>query len=218
MDFKLTLKFLEDLAQNNNKEWFDANKKTYNTAKEQWLAFVALLIKHIGAFDKDVALLEPKKCIFRINRDIRFSKNKDPYKTNFGATISKFGSKNEFCGYYFHLEPNKSFIAGGVYMPMPDKLAAIRQEIDYNFVEFKKIIENKAFIQNFKSLSGEKLQRQPKGYEADNPAIEFLKHKSFLVEKKISNAQLNHKDFVTNTINDFKLMLPLNNFLFRSFK
>lgn len=216
MDFKQLLGFLKNLEKNNNKEWFDANKKQYESVRKEWIDFVGSVIKKAGAFDPAIQHLDPKKCIFRINRDIRFSKDKSPYKNNFGMALSSTGVKEEFVGYYLHIQPGKSFIAGGAYVPMPDKLAAIRQEIDYSFDEFKKIVSAKAFKDAFGNLSGEKLSRPPKGYEADNPAIEFLKHKSFIAEQPISDKQLMDSDFDAHLIKTLKAMKPLNDFLYRA--
>jgi uncharacterized protein (TIGR02453 family) len=126
---------------------------------------------------KDV---DASKAIFRINRDVRFSKNKAPYKTNFGASINPGGKKSMIAGYYVHIEPGKSFLAAGTYMPEAPYLSAIRQEIDYNLEEFKKIVGAKDFKKEFTSLSVEDaLKTVPKGYDKENPALEFLKLKHF---------------------------------------
>ncbi|MCG9879586.1 MAG: DUF2461 domain-containing protein [Bacteroidia bacterium] len=216
MNFKLLLSFLKDLSENNHKEWFDDNRKTYENLRKEWLQFAADAIKEVGKFDKEIASLEPKQCIFRINRDIRFSKDKSPYKTNFGLSLSKGGKRDDFCGYYLHVQPGASFLAGGSYMPMPAKLAAIRQEIDYNADEFLGIVENKKFKALFGKLSGETLQRPPKGYEAENPMLAYLKHKSFIAEYKLSDKELLKPDFDKKLIEVFAGMLPLNNFLYRA--
>ncbi len=213
MDFKALLTFLKGLEKNNNKEWFDANRKTYEGLRKEWIAFVEQMINEVGKFDKDVAILEPKQCIFRINRDIRFSNDKSPYKVNFGMSLSKLGKKDNFCGYYLHIQPGGSFAAGGTYMPMPDKLAAVRQEIDYNPEQFVKIVTDKTFKKWFDKLGGESLQRPPKGYEADNPMIQFIKHKSFLAEHKWSEKELQAVDFEKQLVQSFKAMAPLNEFL-----
>jgi uncharacterized protein (TIGR02453 family) len=131
-----TLQFLQSLQKNNNKPWFDENRKKYESAKENFAEFVEALINGIAAFDPTIQNLTAKNCMFRINRDVRFSKDKSPYKTNMGASISKGGKKINLAGYYFHCEPGKSFAAGGFYMPMAPELAKIRQEIDYNFKEW----------------------------------------------------------------------------------
>lgn len=216
MEFKPLLDFLKKLQKNNNKEWFDAHKKEYDSLRKEWLAYVSQLIKSTAAFDPDIAPLEAKNCIFRINRDIRFSQDKSPYKNNFGMSLSKGGKKTEFCGYYLHIQPGECFVAGGAYSPMPDKLAAIRQEVDYNLDEFQKIVSAKDFKALFGALSGDKLSRPPKGYEQDNPAVEFLKHKSFLAYKKISEKELLDKSFEKELLKTFKAMKPLNDFLNRA--
>ncbi len=216
MDFKSLLTFLANLQENNHKEWFDANKKPYEALRKQWIEFVSGMIIEVGKFDKDIAGLEAKNCIFRINRDVRFSADKSPYKNNFGMSLSKGGKKAEFCGYYLHVQPNGCFLAGGAYVPMPDKLAAIRQEIDYNAEEFKAIVEDKTFKKQFKKLTGDALQRPPKGYEADNPMIGFIKQKSFLAEYKLTNEDLQKRDFAKKAVEIFSAMHPLNDFLNRA--
>ena len=213
MDFKHLLDFLTRLNKNNNKEWFDANKKEYESLRKEWIDFVADCIQAFGAFDPAILELDPKKCIFRINRDVRFSKNKDPYKNNFGMSLSTGGKSSEFCGYYLHVQPGDCFIAGGAYQPMPDKLAAIRQEIDYNLDTFQKIVSGKTFKTQFGSLSGDKLSRPPKGYDADNPAVEYLKHKGFIAYRKVDDKTLLDKTFIKELVTSGKTMKPLIDFL-----
>jgi uncharacterized protein (TIGR02453 family) len=216
MNFTLLLSFLKELSANNSKEWFDDNRKTYDGLRKEWLNFAAIAITEVGKFDEKISLLEPKHCIFRINRDIRFSKNKSPYKTNFGLSLNTGGKKDYFCGYYLHVEPGNSFVAGGSYMPMPPKLAAIRQEIDYNADEFLAIVEHKTFKNSFGKLSGETLQRPPKGYEASNPMVGYLKHKSFIAEYKLSDKDLLNTNFIETLVAHFKLSTPLVSFLRRA--
>lgn len=216
MDFKSLLAFLAELQENNHKEWFDNNKKRYEKLRKEWVGFVSDMIIEVGKFDLDIANLEAKNCIFRINRDVRFSADKSPYKNNFGMSLSKGGKKAEFCGYYLHVQPNGCFLAGGAYMPMPDNLAAIRQEIDYNGEEFTGIVTDKVFKKHFKKLTGDTLQRPPKGYEANNPVIDFIKHKSFLAEYKLTNEDLQKKDFAKKALEVFSAMQPLNEFLNRA--
>ncbi|HEX8517433.1 MAG TPA: DUF2461 domain-containing protein, partial [Bacteroidia bacterium] len=134
-----TLEFLAKLKKNNTKDWFDKNRKEYDSAKENYKEFLAELILNISKFDPAVKSLEPKDCMFRINRDIRFSNDKTPYKTNIGASIAPGGKKSDSAGYYIHIQPGASFLAGGVWHPEPPQLNAIRQEIDYNMDEFRKL-------------------------------------------------------------------------------
>ncbi|MBW7844909.1 MAG: DUF2461 domain-containing protein [Bacteroidia bacterium] len=216
MDFEKLLNFLEELKLNNNKAWFDANRLRYSRLRSDWLDFVQEVINRVSVFDSTLKYLEPKQCIFRLNRDIRFSNDKTPYKTNFGMSLSKYGKKDNFCGYYLHIEPNNSFVAGGCYMPDAMLLAAIRQEIDYNANQFTSIVKDKKFIKTFGNISGEKLQRPPKGYDASNPMIEFLKLKSFLAEKELSNDEVKDKKILTNLQTHFQIMYPLNKFLYQA--
>ena len=216
MDIQSLIQFLTNLQENNHKDWFDLNRIQYDQLRADWIQLAANIIKQTADFDDDVLELDPKKCIFRINRDVRFSKNKAPYKNNFGISLSKGGKNTDFCGYYIHLQPGESFIAGGSYQPMPDKLAAIRQEIDYNFDEFKSIIEHKEFLKHFGTLTGDKLQRPPKGYDAENPAIEYIKHKGFLAFLKIDDKNLTEKELSKHCLSAFKAMKPLNDFLNRA--
>ena len=209
-----TIQFLKALKKNNSKEWFDQNRKSYEQAKENYMDFVEGILGRMKKIDTSLADLEPKQCVFRINRDVRFSKNKDPYKTNMGASFSKGGKKIQCAGYYFHLEPGGSFIGGGFWMPMAPELNKIRQEIDYNVEAFNKIINKKKFKDIFGSLSeSEKLSRPPKGYEADNPAIELLKLKSFIVMKEVKDAELIGKELANKVVDHFETMMPLVDFL-----
>jgi uncharacterized protein (TIGR02453 family) len=209
-----TIKFLKALEKNNSKEWFDQNRKTYEQAKANYLLFVEGVLAKMKKVDASLIDLEPKQCVFRINRDVRFSKNKAPYKTNMGASFSKGGKKVQCAGYYFHLEPGASFIGGGFWMPMAPELNKIRQEIDYNAADFKKILGHKKFKNNFGSLGEtEKLTRPPKGYEADNPMIEWLKLKSFVVMTTVKDDELTDKGLTDKVVDHFEAMMPLVDFL-----
>lgn len=211
-----TLKFLKDLKKNNNKPWFDNNRKSYDAAKADFIGFLETVIEKHGKKDPSIAHLLPKDCIFRINRDVRFSKDKSPYKTNMGASINKGGKKSMTAGYYFHLEPGGAFTGGGLYMAMPDQLKNIRQEIDYSWKEFQKIIGSKSFKSVYGDLyMGEdmKLVRPPKGYEADNPAIEYIKLKSWIGFHQLSDADLTSKELVKKTVHSFEALQPLLIFL-----
>ncbi len=210
-----TLKFLKDLKKNNNKPWFDENRKQYESAKADFYLAVDKLIEGIAKFDEPIGTLKAKDCAFRINRDVRFSKDKSPYKTNMGASITQGGKKINGAGYYFHCEPGQSFAAGGFYMPEAPQLAKIRQEIDYNFDEWKKIVESKTFKKYFTNgIEGiETLSRPPKGYDENNPAIEFLKMKGFIISRPFSDAELQDKNIQKEIIKTFEAMKPLIDFL-----
>ncbi len=212
-----TSRFLKDLKKNNNKPWFDAHRDAYTAARTDFDMLVASVLQETSKFDKSIFQLQPKDCVFRINRDVRFSKNKDPYKTNFAMYVSKGGKKAlNVAGYYFHFEPGQSFVAGGMWMPMAPELKKIRQEIDYCFDEFKKIVQAKKFKDSFGELDrseGVVLSRPPKDYDATNPAIEYLKLKSFIAMKKIDDKALAEKDVAKTIAGYFKIMQPLIEFL-----
>ncbi|TAL46657.1 MAG: DUF2461 domain-containing protein [Chitinophagaceae bacterium] len=216
-----TLKFLKDLKKNNNKAWFDVNRKRYEDAKADFANFIQQVIDGHGKKDKSISTLKAKDCLFRINRDIRFSKDKSPYKTNFGASINKGGKKAfSTAGYYFHLEPGQCFVGGGIYQPMPDELKKVRQEIDYNFNEFKKIIGSKKFKSFYGDLDKSdefSLSRVPKGYEPDNPAADYLRLKSFIAFVKISDTELTSKTLIKKTTEAFATLQPLLDFINESF-
>lgn len=172
------------------------------------------LIAGIAAFDTPIATLKAKDCTFRINRDVRFSKDKSPYKNNIAAYFNRNGKKGSGAGYYLHIEPGNSFAAGGMWMPEPKDLAKIRQEIDYNFDDWKKMISNAAFKKTFtEGIKGDALVRPPKGYDDTNPAIEYIKHKSFIVTRAFSDSEVLDKAFVKNATSVFKTMKPLIDFL-----
>jgi len=213
MELKPVLSFLKNLSKNNNKEWFDTHKKEYEIIKKEYLIWISELIKSISKFDPEYAGIEAKNCVFRINRDVRFSKDKSPYKTNFGAYINLGGKNSQMAGYYLHLEPGKSFIAGGMYMPQGETLAKVRQEIDYNLKAFEKIVTSSTFIKNFNHLKGDTLARPPKGYDENNPAINYLKHKSFLAWHEVKDDVVLSKEFSKHVLQVFKAMKPLNDFL-----
>lgn len=210
-----TLAFLAELKENNNKEWFDANRKRYEAVKKDIKENVQQLITGIAGFEPAIAAIKPKDCVFRINRDIRFSKDKSPYKTNLGAYISRGGKKSPHAGYYFHLEPGNCFLAGGMYGPESSVLNAVRQEIDYNTDEFKAIINSKEFKKLFGEIHGEQLKTAPKGYSKDHPEIELLRYKSYLMVHNISDKDVLNKNFTDKAVSVFEAMKPMNEFLNR---
>ncbi|HXH18685.1 MAG TPA: DUF2461 domain-containing protein [Chitinophagales bacterium] len=214
-----TLAFLRQLSRNNNREWFNANKHLYEAAKADFEKFVDELITAIGKFDKSVQGLQAKDCVFRIYRDVRFSKNKEPYKKNFGAYITSGGKKSMKPGYYIHVQPGgESFLAGGAYMPPPSVLSAIRQEIDYNQKEFERIIKSKSFVKYFKKLDGSRVKTAPKGYPKDHPSLELLKHKDFLAVHHLADSTLHSKNAIIRIAQAFRAMKPFNDFLARGYE
>ena len=212
-----TLQFLKKLDKNNNKAWFDANRKQYEAAKLDFANLTGQVIAQFGKKEPAIALLQPKECVFRINRDVRFSKNKAPYKNNMGASIKAGGKKSLVAGYYIHLEPGgKSFVGGGLYMPDAGIVGKIRQEIDYNYAEFLKIVQNKKFVAQYGGLDfseGMSLVREPKGYEKENPAITYIKLKSWVATAPLSDTALQDKNLATQLTKAFEYLQPLISFL-----
>lgn len=212
-----TLAFLQELGGNNTREWFEANRKRFEAAKKDIAANVDELIAGITAFDGSLAGLESKDAVFRIFRDVRFSTDKSPYKTNLGAWMARGGRKSPYAGYYFHIEPgNKSFIAAGSWQPPADVLKAIRDGIDYQPEDFRDLVNAKAFKETFSGLEGEKLRSAPKGYEKDHPALEFLKHKSFIVSRNYTDKEVSAPDFLEKALSAFGAGAPLVQFLNRA--
>ncbi len=212
---KSTLDFLTQIKCNNNRDWFIGNRAAYLDAKENFESFVQELINHIIEFEPIMKGLEVKSCVYRINRDIRFSNDKSPYKTHMGAFIVKGGKMNgdKFGGYYFHVEPGSSIIAGGAYNPPAPWLSAIREKIDDEPDRFLKIINNKDFIRYFGQLSGESLKKAPKGYPSDHPHLDLLKLKSYLVVNEVNDELVLSDDYFDHTLKVMKAMKPLNDFL-----
>jgi len=212
-----TLDFLIKSKKNNSKEWFDKNRPQYELIKIEFKSFINELIASIAKFDPSIKHLEAKDCIFRINRDVRFSANKAPYKTNIAAFISPEGKKSISAGYYIHIQPGNCFLASGMWMPPAPQLSAVRQEIDYNAEEFRKIILSKEFKKHFKELSQEdKVKTTPKGYEKTHSEIEFLKLKSFIAMKAIDDKEVLSKNFIKSICTSFEVAHPLNTFLRRA--
>lgn len=208
-----TLQFLKSLLKNNNREWFTEHKNLYVEAQKDVLLFVENLIEEMSKFDEEILKIDAKKALFRIYRDVRFSKDKSPYKTNFGAGLG-MGKGTKITGYYLHIEPGKSFLAGGVYQPESSVLKEIRKEISMNSNEFLKILEQKDFRNNFRGLSVEnKLQRVPAGFEKEDPMAEFLKLKNFIVVHPISDDSLIKESAAKDFAKIFKSIKPLNDFL-----
>lgn len=213
---KSTLDFLKALKKNNNKDWFEKNKEKYLSAKQNIDAMTDELIKSFSVFDKKLSGLKAKDCVFRIYRDVRFSKNKSPYKSNLGCVITAGGRKAEEAGFYIHIEPGKSFLAGGRWMPSSDHLKKIRQEIDYNGKQFRKILSDKNFNKYFGALDeseGYKLSRPPKGYDKDHPDVELLKLTSYIVWHQYNDKDITSKNFLKEITNGAKIMKPFLDFL-----
>jgi len=211
---KETLDFLKKLAKNNNREWFPANKKAFDAAQDNMTAFAGYLIGEIGKFDDAVAGLDPKACVFRIYRDVRFSKDKSPYKINLGAYISPGGRKSMQPGYYFHLQPGASFIAGGKHIPDGPETLKIRSAIANDTAEFLKIVNKKSYSDAFGRMFGDSLKSAPKGFDPEHKAIEYLKLKEFMAYTELHDDKfLTSTEFPKHLVKLMKEMFPLIAFL-----
>lgn len=211
-----TLDFLVDLKQNNERDWFSRNRRRYDEAKMNFESFVQAVIDRITEFDPILRGLEAKTCTYRINRDIRFTNDKTIYKTHLGAFIVKGGKRNgdRYAGYYVHVEPgNNSLIAGGAYIPPMPWLTAIREKIDEHGDLFMKIISKREFRDFFGEIEGERLKSAPKGYSRDHKFIEYLKLKSYLVSKNISDKDIAGEGCLDYIVKGSMIMKPLNDFL-----
>lgn len=210
---KAILEFLAELKENNNKEWFDKNRSRYQENKQKMLFMTELFNTEISKFDPDIPLTDPKECLFRIFRDVRFSNDKTPYKTNMGSFIAKGGRKSIWPGYYFHLEPGASFVGGGLYMPPADVLKAIRTEINDNGDELSEILNGKSFKKFFPELFDDQLKTAPKGYPTDHKHIDLLKYKSYAVGANLTDELVTGPDFISYTIEAFKELHLANRYL-----
>jgi len=219
---KNIISFLCELTANNNKEWFDANRNFFKEAKEEFEQFLDKLIVEVRHFDPSIGSITAKDCVFRIYRDVRFSPNKTPYKNHFGAYIAQGGRKSILGGYYFHVEPvgagylNSSMWAGGIFCPEASALKAIRTDIYECIEEYKSIIENKDFVDNFKWFDENKLKTAPKGFPKDFPDIELIKPKDYTFFRNIDEQTLQSDRLLEESIRVFKLMLPYNKFMNRA--
>ena len=211
------LDFLSRLSNNNNREWFQSNKKDYEEAKKEVEKFVNSVIHDLAEFDDTVKYVEASECMFRIFRDVRFAKDKSPYKINMGAWITRSGRKSPGPGYYIHLQPGGSFLAAGVYMPEPGQLKKIRNEIYYNATEFKAILNDKKVKKYSDGLSDmDKGKMAPRDFPKDFPDIELLKHKHYTFTYPMHDEMIASDHFQEVVIMAFKAMYPLNLFLKRA--
>lgn len=211
------INFLEAISKNNSREWYQDNKKDYQKARADFVAFTNALIEGMRQH-QDMGSVQAKDCMFRINRDVRFSKDKTPYNSHMSAYITPEGKKTKLAGFFFRIKPDgESLIGGGFWNGDGPTLAAIRQEIDYSAQEFRGIIEDPKFVERFGALRGDQLKRPPKGYDADHPEIELLKHKQWLAWETLSKQQYASPQFLAHVLDSYERMLPLINFINRTF-
>jgi len=213
-----TIEFLKELKSNNSKSWFDQNRKRYDKMKSDYISLAGRILEQMKDIDPSLDMVTAKDCIFRINRDVRFSADKSPYKTNLGIALHPGGKKFNLAAYYLHIEPGQSFIGGGLWMPEAPLLSKVRKEIHYFYHDLVDILNNPLYKKTFGSLDvedGQKLTRPPKGYEAEDPAIEFLKLKSFTASTPLPDEMLTSDKLVGHIIDTFTILKPLIGFINR---
>jgi len=213
MALEKTYEFLNELEANNNREWFAENKPKYQEAKIEFENFIQGIILRLHEVDSQIGNLQAKDCIFRIFRDVRFSKDKVPYKTNFGAYMSTGGWKSPKAGYYLHVEPNSSFLGGGIYMPESANLNKIRTEIFENPVAYKKIINDKQFVKVFPEIYGGKLKTAPRGFPKDFEDIDLLRNKHYAVTHRVDDSFWKNDKVVEMALDVYKTQKDFNDFL-----
>lgn len=209
---KNVIEFLNQLEKNNNREWFQANKKQYDECRTKILFVTELLINEIRKFDREIPAMDPKDCLFRIYRDVRFSHDKRPYKTNFGSYIANGGRKSTRAGYYFHIEPGGSFIGGGIYMPETNVLKAIRTAIYEQPEVFREIIEDPGFKKYYAGIEGEKLKTNPKGFDSGFEYMDLLRYKWYVFSLSMEINELVSGNFAETGIEAFRALYPANKF------
>jgi len=210
---KEILGFLKDLEANNTREWFDKNREKYEHTRKKFLSVTTLLIDEIRQFDNEIPALNPRDCVFRIFRDVRFSNDKRPLKSNYGCFIARGGRKSGFAGYYLHIQPGECFISGGIYMPPPEHLNAIRQEIYYHPQNYIDLIENIGFKSTYTLDYSDKLKTAPKGYPKDWEHLELIKNRSYAFGHKVEEEELYASDFLKKAVELFIIIHPLNRYL-----
>lgn len=208
-----TLDFLRDLAQNNQRDWFHANRKRYEAAKKEFEVLTGQVLQQLTLLEP-LPNTEVKDCIFRINRDVRFSKDKSPYKLNFAAAIGPGGRHSGRIDYYLHVQPGgESFLGAGMWNPTPAQLTKFRQEIDYNAAELKQIIEAEEFRTYFPEIWGEVMKTSPKGYSADHPEIQLLRRKQLFFMHRFTDSEVLEPGFAAEVVKACRLVKPYCDFL-----
>jgi uncharacterized protein (TIGR02453 family) len=207
------LKFLSDLKENNNKEWFDKNRERYEFSRKKVLLLTELVIHEIALFDAEIGNPDPKNCVFRIYRDVRFGLDKTPYKTNMGSYIARGGKKSIAAGYYLHIEPGNSFVGGGSYCPPAEALKAIRTEIFDRADEYLKITQAPSFIKTYPEMYDDRLKTAPKGFPKDFAHVDLLKYKSYAYTSKIEDEVVCSEDYANRVVAAMKELYPVNQFL-----
>lgn len=213
MNIPVIFQFLKEIAANNNREWFQAHRNLYESARNEFERLIAVLITRIAVFDDSIAGIEPRDCMYRIYRDTRFTEDKTPYKTHLGAYINAFGKKSPHGGYYLHIEPGNCLLAGGAYCLPPKALHALRQAVYDNIDEYRSIVEDPAFKQYFPIVGETFLKTAPKGFSRDNPYLKYLQCKEYTVHCNVPDDFFLQADFLTKLDDIFRQLKRFEDFV-----
>jgi len=208
---KDSLKFLKDLSANNNRDWFSQNKERYLAAHSNIVDFADALIAEMNRHDH-LETTSGRKCLFRIYKDVRFSKEKTPYNKNWSGSLQR-ATKKLRGGYYFRIEPGNSRVVCGFFGPNPDDMKRIRQDIDTNYDDWNKLLAHKQLVKTFGTITGEKVISAPRGYTKDNPAIDLLRHKQFLFKLSFTDEEVIRPDFLHRVSDTFKNVRPFFDYM-----
>lgn len=211
-----TLLFLSDLKDNNNRVWFNGNKDRYDKAKENFSEFIQHIINQLASIDPSIGMITPKDCVFRIFRDLRFTPNKSPYKNHMGAYIARGGRKNHWAGYYIHIEPNGSFVSGGIHKPQSKIIRSIRKDMDFYSDTFLQLVNNPDFKKTFSSLGSNSLKKIPAGFSSDSKVAHYLKLKEITPMHALNDNDILSQNLVDSIIHIFCKMQPLVAFINRA--
>lgn len=211
---KANFQFLKDLKANNNRDWFNANKDEYLKQHQNTIEFADALLEKLNKHD-NIETPTGKKSLFRIYRDVRFSKDKSPYKTNWAGGFKR-ATKHLRGGYYFHIDPENAFVGGGFWAPNKEDLQRIREDIVADSSELRKILNSKSFKDTFGQLEGEQLKTCPKGFDKEHPDIDLLRYKQFIISRKFSTKEALSADFADMVNDTFKKMRPFFDYMSQS--
>ena len=208
---KESLGFLKTLSKNNNRDWFNNHKDLYLEAHNNIIAFADALLFEMNKHD-ELETPSGKKALFRIYKDVRFSKDKTPYNIHWSGAFKRATNKLRG-GYYFNINPGSSFLAGGFWGPEPQDLKRIRQDIDLNYDDWKKLLNRKSLINTFGKMTGEQIISAPRGYAKEHPAIDLLRYKQFIFKCEFPDKEVCRPGFVHKVSDTFKKMRPFLNFM-----
>jgi uncharacterized protein (TIGR02453 family) len=210
MDFPRLAEFLAKLAENNRREWFEARRPEYQALRDQFTAFIGEVIERTADFDERVRWKDPKDCLFRIYRDVRWSADKSPYKTTFSAYVSEQNRRGAPPGYYLEVDEKGTLLAaGGIWMPPPEPLARIRASIAEHPERLQRVLRSRGFKKTFGEMQGDRLTRPPRGYTAETPLIEYIKLKSYIVWRETDARALSHEAALAYVVDSFRTARPL---------